>query len=70
MKTYTLNNDGSLTIRKDNGLDENETPMFSQTDIAADQIHAFRRDPEFAADLPADIRAALDAQAQAIAGAV
>jgi hypothetical protein len=55
-KTHTLNKDGSLTIVTDNG-----DGTGSQTDIEAAQIAAFRRDPDFDAALPDDIRAKLDA---------
>lgn len=62
MKNYSLTASGSLVIsetvtqQNDQGAPvENAT----RTEIAAEQIYKFRRDPDFEAALPPEIKAAL-----------
>lgn len=62
MKTYTLDADGSLVILDDfdGATDGTGAPMQSRLSIRPEQIAAHRRDVEFDAALPDEIRAQLD----------
>jgi hypothetical protein len=61
-KNYNLTADGSLIVvesfqQKD--LSGGPVETYTRTEIAADQIPKFRRDPDFDAALPPEIKAAL-----------
>lgn len=61
MKNFSLTPQGTLVVVESTGIDGDGMPTSRQWEVDAEQIAKLRRDPDFDAAIPADIRATLDA---------